>query len=97
MKNIKHVAFLIRRTEDLLEGCRSSLGLAIENFFVHMFVLGVEIEMTQKYRDHLDWFEDMEARRYSDRKVNAERWGFEYVTLEAIGEKLKEMDLIIPF
>ncbi len=39
----------------------------------------------------------MEARYYSDNLMNVEKYGFEYMDLDAIAQKLTGMDLVVPY
>jgi hypothetical protein len=94
---MKKVAFLIRSKDELWEGMRSSLGLVIENNYVTMVVLDQEVEMTDEYKENLEWFVDMEGEYYSNVPANVEKHGFQPITIEELGEKLKEMDYIVPF
>ena len=94
---MKKVAFLVRTKNELWEGMRSSLGLVIENNYVTMVVLDQEVEMTDEYKENLEWFVDMEGEYYSNVPTNVEKHGFQPITIEELGEKLKEMDYIVPF
>jgi hypothetical protein len=94
---MKKVAFLVKDKAEDWEGLRSTLGLAVENNSVYLFVLDHEVEMTEAYRENLDWVLDMEGELYSNVPDNVEKHGFKAVTYEELGQKLKEMDFIVPF
>ncbi len=94
MENITNVAVLIRKKQDLFEGLRSTLGLAVENFFVSMIVIDVEVQASDTYKEYLEWLDELECEYYSNNKAD-EKHGFKYIDIEAIGEKTKTMDLVI--
>jgi len=94
---MKKVAFLIRSKEEDWEGLRSTLGLAVEDNPVSLFVLDHEVKMTDPYRKNLDLVLDLEGEIYSNVPANVEKHGFQPITCEELGQKLKEMDLIVPF
>ena len=98
----KKAAVIIRNAKNQWEGLRSSLGLGVQMIDAHMFVIG-EVQMPEDrfegYQENLEFLkDDLEAEIYTDNKANVEKWGFfEYMSLDNMGEKLIEYDLIIPF
>jgi len=93
----KKVAILIRNKEDQWEGLRSSLGLALEKNHVTMVVLDHEVELTGEYEENLEMLVEMDGEFYSNLSVNVEKYGFKPVTIEELGNKLKEMNWVIAF
>lgn len=93
----KKVAVLIKDKERQYEGLRSSLGLLMEFHIVSMIVLNHEIELTEEYKDNMEFIDEMEGTRYSNVPANIEKYGFEPLELEEIPKKLQENDVIIPF
>jgi hypothetical protein len=93
----KKVAVLIKDKERQYEGLRSSLGLLMEFHIVSMIVLNHEIELTEEYKDNMEFIDEMEGTRYSNVPANIEKYGFESLGLEEIPKKLAENDVIIPF
>ncbi len=93
----KKVAVLIKEKERQYEGLRSSLGLLMEFHIVSMIVLNHEIELTEEYKDNMEFIDEMEGTRYSNVPANVEKYGFEPLSLEELPKKLKENEVIIPF
>ena len=95
---MKTVAVLVNNEEQQYEGLRSSLGMMLYNTFVQMFVVDKEIaSMNEAYHDNMEFLDEMEGERYSNNRVNVEKHGFKYASLEEIGDMLRKADLVIPF
>ncbi|MFZ5765963.1 MAG: hypothetical protein ACOY4H_10255 [Thermodesulfobacteriota bacterium] len=96
----KKVCFMYPSREYILDGVRSALGLAVENMYAYGVVINNEIEeeqMTEYHKENIDWIRDMEGEIYSIPDGNVEKYGLVKITLEELGQKLREMDVIVPY
>lgn len=94
----KKAFFIIRNKDYALDGMRSGLGLAVENMYSFAHLLDVEIDkLDENNLDRLEMLRDMEGEIYSNVQANVENNGFESMSIEELGEKLREMDVIVPY
>ncbi len=96
MENIKHCAVIVRRLEDVWEGTRTVLGLAVHNYWACLFVVDITVEINEKLEENFEWLEEMECPLISNIEGNGQH-GFQYLPIEKLARELKKMDLIIPF
>jgi hypothetical protein len=81
-----------------LDGIRSALGLAVENMYAYGVVLDKEIDkLDELNQESIEMLRDMEGDVYSTVPANVEKNGFEAITIEELGEKLREMTHIVPY
>jgi len=94
----KKAIFIIRNKDYVLDGMRSGLGLAVENMYSYAHLLDTEIEkLDDNNLDRLEMLRDMEGEVYSNVQANVDNNGFEAMSVEELGEKLREMDIIVPY
>lgn len=94
----KKAIFIIRNKDYALDGMRSGLGLAVENMYAYAHLLDVEIDkLDNNNLDRLEMLRDMEGEIYSNVQANVENNGFEAMSVEELGEKLRDMDIIVPY
>ncbi len=94
----KKVCFLFVNKEYTLDGIRSSLGLAVENMYSYGVVMYNEFpDISDYHKENIEWVRDMESDVYTTVDANVENIGLTKITLEEIGEKLRDMDVIVPF
>ncbi|SDP75353.1 hypothetical protein [Desulforhopalus singaporensis] len=94
----KKVCFMYRHKDYAIDGIRSALGLAVENMYSYGVVMDTEIdELDELTQESIEMLRDMEGDVYSTVPANVEKNGFEAITIEELGEKLREMTHIIPY
>lgn len=94
----KKVCFMYRHEDYAVDGIRSALGLAVENMYSYGVVMDKEIDKLDELNmESLEMLRDMEGDVYSTIQANVEKNDFEAITIEELGEKLREMTHIIPY
>lgn len=94
----KKVCFMYRHEDYAIDGIRSALGLAVENMYAYGVVMDTEIpKLDELNQESIEMLRDMEGEVFSTVPANVEKNGFEPMTIEELGEKLREMTHIIPY
>ncbi|MDH3328998.1 MAG: hypothetical protein OEM01_07165 [Desulfobulbaceae bacterium] len=94
----KKACFMIRNKDYALDGMRSALGLAVENMYSYSVLVDVEIDkLDQENVDRLEMLRDMEGEVFSNVQANCDKNGFEAISIEELGEKIRDMDVIVPY
>lgn len=94
----KKVCLMYRHEDYALDGIRSALGLAVENMYAYGVVMDKEIdELDELNQESIEMLRDMEGDVFSTVPANVEKNGFEAITIEELGEKLREMTHIVPY
>lgn len=94
----KKACFMIRNKDYALDGMRSALGLAVENMYSYGVLVDVEIDkLDQENVDRIEMLRDMEGEVFSNVQANCDKNGFEAMSIEELGEKLRDMDVIVPY
>jgi hypothetical protein len=94
----KKVCFMYRHPDYAIDGIRSALGLAVENMYAYGVVMDTEIpELDELTQESIEMLRDMEGEIFSTVPANVEKNELEAISLEELGEKLREMTHIIPY
>ena len=98
MSEYKKVCFMYRHKDYAMDGIRSALGLAVENMYAYGVVMDTEIPaLDENQQESIEMLRDMEGEIYSTVPANVDVCGLEAISLEELGEKLREMTIVIPY
>jgi len=93
----KKVCFISRHPDYALDCMRSALGLAVENMYAYCSVNVAVPELDDYNKENLEWIRDMEGEVYSTEAANVEKNDMAPITIEELGQKLRDMDIVVPY
>lgn len=94
----KKVCFMYRHKDYAIDGMRSALGLAVENMYSYGVVMDTDLPgLDDNQTESLEMLRDMEGEIYTTVPANVDKCGFEALTIEELGEKLRDMTVVIPY
>ena len=94
----KKVCFISRHKDYVHDGMRSALGLAVENMYAYCAIIDVEVPLFDEYnKGNVDWIRDMEGEVYSNVDANVETNELTKISIEELGQKMREMEIIVPY
>jgi len=96
----KKVYFLLPNRIYASDGIRSSLGQAVENHYAHPVIMNGEFSKFSEYvTANISWIRDMEGDVLTCGAPSSEGLadGLTELTLEELGERLREADIIVAY
>ncbi len=96
----KNALLIMRSSEenDNLDGMRSVLGLGVGNHYAYGVMMNVELSPMSEYnQESLEMIRDLEIDLYTNVQANVEKNDLTPITLEEVGEMMRDMDFIIPY
>jgi hypothetical protein len=94
----KKVCFMLCNSMYTLDGIRSTLGLSVENMYAYAVIMYNELPALSDYqKENIDWVRDMEGDVLTTVDANAEKYEMPKISIEELGQKLREMDVIVPY
>jgi len=94
----KKVCLMYRHKDYAVDGIRSALGLAVENMYAYGVVMDTELPpFDENGAETIEMLRDMEGDIMTTVAANVEKCDLTAITIEELGEKLREMTHIIPY
>jgi len=94
----KKVCLMYRHEDYAVDGIRSALGLAVENMYSYGVVIDKELPLLDELtKESIEMLRDMEGDVFTTVQADVEKNDFTPITIEELGEKLREMTHIIPY